>query len=84
MDPHNNPAEFILEVTGAGIPKTVVSPDSQPEENQKGKEKEDDEELGKRDENFYAESYKASSFYSETEAALSTGIYPEVSLSWST
>jgi ABC-type multidrug transport system ATPase subunit len=74
MKPHQNPAEFILEVTGAGIPKTDdAKPDPAAAEHA-----EKDVEMGHKDENFYVEAYKHSQFYADTEQKLAAGIFPAV------
>ena len=74
MKPMQNPAEFILEVTGAGIPKPA-----QPIAEEKPKDSDApmvDVELGSKGGDFFVEAYKRSAFFQETAAALEEGIYP--------
>jgi ATP-binding cassette subfamily G (WHITE) protein 2 (SNQ2) len=74
MKPHQNPAEFILEVTGAGIPKTDDAKPADPAAAEHAEQK--DVEMGHKDENFYAEAYKHSDFCADTEKQLQAGIFP--------
>jgi hypothetical protein len=89
---HENPAEFILEVTGAGIPKTVpTSVDElreQPSIAKALEEKEeesaqdgipmDNMERGKTAENFYVDAYLRSQPFAAAEEELTAGIFPAV------
>jgi hypothetical protein len=75
MKPHNNPAEFILEATGAGIPKSLDTP-QESVDNQDQQQEPPDHEQGHKDDNYYVDAYKNSDFFAETEKALTEGIYP--------
>ena len=80
MKPHQNPAEFILEVTGAGIPKSEDPRQNRPQaaaEKQEGEEMKDVE-LGTKDENYYVETYKHSQFFADTQKQLEAGIFSTV------
>ncbi len=91
MKPHQNPAEFILEVTGAGIPQAQSNGEKngEAEYRSKGKEQEEEEEVevevdlesgdpkAEGDENMYVRAYKSSEFYQQTVNALEIGIYPK-------
>jgi hypothetical protein len=68
MDPEANPAEFILEVTGAGITK-------KPAKDADADAKSDDAQLNKTDENYFVQVFKQSNFYATTEQELTRGIY---------
>ncbi|ELR10948.1 ABC2 type transporter superfamily protein [Acanthamoeba castellanii str. Neff] len=70
MDPEANPAEFILEVTGAGITKKAAkdSDDDDSEEEEEGK-------LAKTDENYFVQAYRQSAFYASADQELTRGIY---------
>jgi hypothetical protein len=83
MKPHQNPAEFILEVTGAGIPKSDNKQQQQHEQQSEegdGKVAEEgDVEMGEKTEkgeNFYVDAYKESQHYGDTEQQLEAGIFP--------
>jgi hypothetical protein len=81
MKPHQNPAEFILEVTGAGIPKGEQNAETQSHEEgspQQADGDNQDVELGKMDENYYVEVYKHSQFFADTTKELEAGIFPLV------
>ncbi len=80
--PFQNPAEFILEVVGAGIPQAQpAAPETiEGEEEDRGKARptEEEEELvpsQARDEFFFVEAYKQSRFYNETVGQLERGLY---------
>jgi hypothetical protein len=93
MKPHQNPAEFILEVTGAGIPKGEQNGEAQGHEEQEGSASQQadgadiqkggemkDVEMGNKDENFYVDTYKRSQFFADTTKQLEAGIFPLVRL----
>ena len=70
MDPEANPAEFILEVTGAGITKKAAK-----DSDDDGSEEEDEVQLAKTDENYFVQAYRQSAFYESADQELTRGIY---------
>ncbi len=80
IKPFVNPAEFILEATGAGIPKLQIPEDKLDDEStdeNKGKEKEEEEESDKKGDTFFVDAYADSSFYQQTIELFEKGLYPK-------
>jgi hypothetical protein len=82
LKPNQNPAEFILEVTGAGIPKAAKQIKEQPKDDDDGDNNDDhDHETQKPaavggDSDEYVAAYQNSEFCKNALQQLEEGIYP--------
>jgi ABC-type multidrug transport system ATPase subunit len=75
LKPNQNPAEFILEVTGAGIPKTAKQIKEKPKDGDDG-DQETQKPAAGGDSDEYVAAYQNSEFCKNALQQLEEGIYP--------
>ncbi len=81
IQPLENPAEFILDVTGAGISKQKAKGNQQVQEDDKDSssseiDSKEEQTQTSADDDIFVKTFKNSEFFKETERELEKGIYP--------